>query len=311
MARVELFRRVRRLVSRSRCMDTSHRPEAGEANRHVVRSIVSTGKRNASRHAAGRRCPRVQLHRIGTHSHVRCSWAAIRPPGHRKPGLDRSHDRRSERPSRSSHSAKTAMWCLPADFRTASHTVRVCPSYCEERGSGLPHPRVFVWLGGDEGELSVVVHGEANRFLTDARAVLSTSGQYGREPARSKLDDWNVQDRRDSCRPRLRTRNQSGGMGTRSEYGDIDIVAGKETTLAPAYLHRARESTGGTGRVSAHRYAGHMCVPGESFATRVILRGALGGISGTAPSCRSGRDLTSCCIHRGQRHASTMESQKE
>jgi hypothetical protein len=125
----------------------------------------------------------------------------------------------------------------------------------------------------DEGELSLVVHGEASRFLTDARAVLSRQGKI---VASRLVRNW--------MNGMCRIAGIAAGRGYELEIRaagwdplrirDIEITAGKETVLPSLYLHRAREST--ADRVEFPRIGMPAIVAaGESFVTRVMLRGAL------------------------------------
>ena len=130
----------------------------------------------------------------------------------------------------------------------------------------------FRVLRGDEGELAFLVHGEANRFLTDVRAVVSLKG---RVVMNRLVRNWMT----GQCR--------IAGIPAGGDYEleviasgweplrirDIEIVKQKETALPPVYLHRTREST--ADRVEFPRMGTPAILrPGGSFATRVALRGA-------------------------------------
>ncbi|MEX2264387.1 MAG: hypothetical protein WD696_20700 [Bryobacteraceae bacterium] len=130
----------------------------------------------------------------------------------------------------------------------------------------------FRILRGDEGELSFTVHGEANRFLTDVRAVLSLNGAV----VMSRLvRNWMT----GMCRIAGVAASRGYELEIRAagwqplRIRDIDISAQKETTLTPLYLERTRASM--ADRVDFPRMGTPAIVrPSESFATRVALRGA-------------------------------------
>jgi hypothetical protein len=130
----------------------------------------------------------------------------------------------------------------------------------------------FRVLRGDEGELSVLVHGEAGRFLTDARAVLSLKGNT---IVSRLVRNWMNGVCRIGGIPAARgyelELRASGWEPVRIR--DIEIAARTETALPPVYLRRTRAST--AGRVEFPRIgAPSVLRAGESFASRVALRGA-------------------------------------
>jgi hypothetical protein len=130
----------------------------------------------------------------------------------------------------------------------------------------------FRVLRGDEGELSLMVHGEANRFLTDARAVLSLNGKT---VASRLVRNWMTGICRIAGIPSGRgyelELKASGWEPLRIR--DIEIMPQKETALPSVYLGRTREST--ADRVESPRIGTPAILQaGGSFATRVSLRGA-------------------------------------
>lgn len=96
----------------------------------------------------------------------------------------------------------------------------------------------FRVLNGGEGELSLVVHGEANRFLTDVRAILSKNGR----PVRNGLyRSWMTGLCRMAALPAgagYELRLIASSWETHL-IRDISIAPGKETALPPVYLRRS------------------------------------------------------------------------
>ena len=130
----------------------------------------------------------------------------------------------------------------------------------------------FRALHGDEGEISFTLHGEANRFLTDVRAILSLRGTV---VERRLVRNW--------LTGMCRLGGVAAGQGYELEIRaagwqplrirDIDIEQGKETALPPLYLQRMQEST--PGRIDFPRLGVPAIVQASaSFAARVALRGA-------------------------------------
>jgi hypothetical protein len=130
----------------------------------------------------------------------------------------------------------------------------------------------FKILRADEGEISFTLHAEANRFLTDVRAVLSLRGQV----VSSRLvRNWmtglchigGVQAARG-----YELEIRAAGWQT-IRLSDIDVAGEKETALPALYMQRAREST--PGRVDFPRLGVPAIVRASgSFPARVALRGA-------------------------------------
>jgi hypothetical protein len=130
----------------------------------------------------------------------------------------------------------------------------------------------FRILRGGEGDLSWVLHGEANRYLNDIRAVISKDGKVVRN---SLARNW--------LTGQCRLAGLPGGHGYQLELNaagwetvrvqDIEIAAGKETELPPMYLRRKQE--GATAGVEYPRVGQPAIVkPGETFATRFMRSGA-------------------------------------
>ncbi|MEB2361299.1 MAG: hypothetical protein HUU41_13865 [Bryobacteraceae bacterium] len=129
----------------------------------------------------------------------------------------------------------------------------------------------FRILRGGEGDLSFLLHGEANRFLNDIRAVVSKNGHVVRN---SLIRNWLTGQCRIAGLPAgsgYQVELMAAGWQTQ-HLRDIEIKAGQETELQPVYLRRRPEST--TSGVEFPR-AGQPAIvrSGESFATRVFLAG--------------------------------------
>jgi hypothetical protein len=127
----------------------------------------------------------------------------------------------------------------------------------------------FRILHGGEGGVSFLLHGEANRFLTDVRVVVSRGGKVVRN---SLARNWLTGQCRLAGLPEGRgyeLKLIASGWQTH-RIGGIEIVAEKETALPPVYIGRTREST-----VAGVQFP-HMGQPailrsGGSFATRMTL----------------------------------------
>jgi hypothetical protein len=130
----------------------------------------------------------------------------------------------------------------------------------------------FRVLRGDEGELSLLIHGEANRFLTDVRAVLSLKGKV---VASRLVRNWMTGASRIAGIPADRgyeLQLRASGWKPVSISG-IEIVSGKETALSSIYLKRAADST--ADRIEFPRMGTPAILQaGGSLATRFALRGA-------------------------------------
>lgn len=134
----------------------------------------------------------------------------------------------------------------------------------EKSGCRLAGFRV---LDGNEGELSFALHGEANRFLVDARAIVSLNGRTVRD---TLVRNWLTgQCRIAGLPPAKGYRLELRASGWRTAHiEDIAIAPGKETVLAPVYLARTPEST--VAGVQYPRMGGPAIIaPGGSFAARV------------------------------------------
>jgi hypothetical protein len=130
----------------------------------------------------------------------------------------------------------------------------------------------FRVLRGDEGELAFLLHAEANRYLTDVRAILSKGGAVVRN---SIVRNWMTGQCRLAGLPAGRGYELqliAAGWQTR-RIQDIEITSGKETMLAPVYLRRTREST--RNRVEfPHMGRPAILRAGGTFATRMSLQTA-------------------------------------
>ena len=130
----------------------------------------------------------------------------------------------------------------------------------------------FRVLQGAEGEVAFLVHGEANRFLTDLRAVVTKDGRAVRNQL---VRNWMT--------GQCRLAGLPGGLGYTIELRasgwevrrltGVAIEAGQETVLPPVYLRRTLDSS-----VSGVEYP-HPSLPailqaGNSFATRFAQNGS-------------------------------------
>jgi hypothetical protein len=159
---------------------------------------------------------------------------------------------------------------LARGLREGAHTVRLTHrATAAGRGVRVAGFRI---LRGGEGDLSWLLHGEANRYLNDVRAVVSREGKVVRKVL---VRNWLT----GQCRiaglpagPGYEVELIASGWRTR-RLRDIEITAGKETGLPPVYLRRRPEST--TSGVEYPRVGQPAIVrTGESFATRFTLAGA-------------------------------------
>ena len=102
----------------------------------------------------------------------------------------------------------------------------------------------FKSLGREHGELAFLVHGEASRFLTDVRAVLSRNGAI---VANRLLRNWMTGQCRIAGIPAgsAYELNITASAWETLRISNIEIAIEKETELPPQYLRRTRESTAG------------------------------------------------------------------
>jgi len=143
------------------------------------------------------------------------------------------------------------------------HTVRV------EVENGGVRLAGFRALQDGEGELSFLIHGEANRFLTDVRIVLRSNGQVIRAEL---MRNWLT----GQCRiagipagPGYEIDIVASGWETKKLSG-LTVAAERDTVLPPVFLRRTRAST-----VSGVEYplAGKPAIvqAGQSFETRFAM----------------------------------------
>lgn len=158
------------------------------------------------------------------------------------------------------------------DLTKGPHVARIV--HRRDAVSGAPGVRIegFRVLAGGEGELSFLVHGEANRFLTDVRAIVTQDGRL----VRSQLvRNWMT--------GQCRMAGLPAGAGYAVEiraagweshrFADVVLAAGKEIVLAPVYLGRRPDSTV-SGVEYPHTSRPAIVKPGESFAARFGKEGA-------------------------------------
>ncbi len=158
---------------------------------------------------------------------------------------------------------------LARGLAPGSHTLRLTHQVSEGRsGCRISGFRV---LSGGEGELSLVVHGEDNRFFTDLRAVLSRNGRVVRN---ALYRNWMTGLCRMAALPAgagYELRLIAAGWETHSIL-DIAIAPGKETVLPPVYLRRTADVTL-DGVQYPHTGWPAIRRPGESFPTRFRIDG--------------------------------------
>jgi hypothetical protein len=130
----------------------------------------------------------------------------------------------------------------------------------------------FRVLAGGEGELSFLVHGEANRFLTDVRAIVTQNGRV----VRSQLvRNWMTGQCRMSGLPAgagYAVEIQAAGWESH-RFAGVSVASGKETVLPPAYLRRRPDSTV-SGVEYPHPSRPAIVKPGEPFTARFGKEGA-------------------------------------
>lgn len=132
----------------------------------------------------------------------------------------------------------------------------------------------FRTLQGGEGELSFLVHGEANRFLTDLRAIVLQDGRIVRNEL---VRNWLTgQCRIAALAPGRGYRVELRASGWETAIlGDLRVEADRETILPPVFLRRTPESTV-SGVEYPHASRPAILKAGGSFATRFGLEGITG-----------------------------------
>jgi hypothetical protein len=132
----------------------------------------------------------------------------------------------------------------------------------------------FRVLKGGEGELSFLVHGEANRFLTDIRAILYKDGRIVRDEL---ARNWLTGQCRIAGVPSgsgYLIELRASGWETQT-LTDLRIETDRDTVLPPVFLHRTPQSTL-SGVEYPHAGKPAILQAGGAFATRFSLEGTTG-----------------------------------
>jgi hypothetical protein len=158
---------------------------------------------------------------------------------------------------------------LVQDLPEGRHTLRLVHRATKEgRGVRIAGFRI---LRGGEGGLSFLLHGEANRYLNDVRAVVSRDGKVVRN---GLVRNWLTGQCRIAGLPAGRGYEVeliAAGWQSR-RIADIDIAAAKETELPPVYLRRTADSM--TNGVEFPRVGQSAIVrAGDSFPARFMSGG--------------------------------------